>query len=315
MKLQDKNVLVTGGAGFIPSFVVEALVERGARVTAIDNLKFGRMQNLANVRRDVRFQKIDLRDFVRIKNIVRGQEVIFHLGANADVPYSVEHPDYDFETNTVGTYHILQAALKHNVQKVIFASSAAVYGEPIYVPMDEKHLLKPISPYGASKLAAESLGFAYDHTFGLQFTALRVFNTYGPRQPRYVMFDFMRKLLENPDRFEVLGTGEQVRDYCFVTDTAEAFVRAAELDVAGEAINIAGGNPISIKDLAQKMVEDLGFKGRTKIVYTGKSWKGDIQRLIADIGKIQKLLDFRPSVSFDEGIHALEEWYKRAHKP
>ena len=194
---------------------------------------------------------------------------------------------------------------------MIYASSAAVYGEPLYTPIDEKHSLNPISPYGASKLAGEKLGFAYYHTYGIPFVSMRIFNTYGPRQPRYVMFDFSEKLKKNPNKLEVLGTGEQIRDYCYVTDTANAFILAAENEEAvGEAFNVAGGNPISIKELAELMVRILGLEGKTEIYYTGKSWKGDIIRLVADINKIKSKLRFRQKVKLEDGILILNEWFR-----
>lgn len=303
--------MVTGAAGFIPSFLVDTLVKRGAVVTAIDNLKAGKLENLKGSRPHIRFEKTDVRDVSAVNKLMNGQEVVFHLAANADVPESVRDPKYDFETNALGTFNVLTSALEAGVHKVIYASSAAVYGEPKYTPIDEQHPLQPISPYGASKLAGESLGFAFHKTYGLDFVSVRIFNTYGPRQPRYVMFDFMRKLLNTTGTFEVLGTGNQVRDYCYVEDTAEVFALVAETDgLAGEAFNIAGGNPISIKELAEQMVRDLGLENKVRIVYTGKSWQGDITKLIADITKIRQRFDFRPRVGFSEGLRRLESWYQ-----
>lgn len=200
--------------------------------------------------------------------------------------------------------------MDNNVKKIIYASSAAVYGEPEYVPIDENHPLNPVSPYGASKLAGEKLGFAYYLTYGIPFVSMRIFNTYGPRQRRYVMFDFLRKLKKNQKKLEVLGTGGQIRDYCYVRDTANAFIVAAENEnTVGEAFNIAGGNPISIKELAELMVRILRLEGNTEIYYTGKSWKGDIVKLVADISKIKKL-GFKPRTKLKEGILKLKDWFE-----
>ena len=312
MNLKRKNVLVTGGAGFIASHLVDLLVEKDAEVTVIDNLKDGKFENLKKSKDKICFKKVDVRDFNGLQQVIKEEEIeiIFHLAANANVPYSVKNPKYDFETNTIGTFNALKSCMDNNVKKIIYASSAAIYGEPVYVPIDEKHPLDPISPYGASKLAGEKLGFAYYHTYGLPFVSTRIFNTYGPRQPRYVMFDLFKKLKKSPNKLEVLGTGEQIRDYCYVFDTVNAFILAAENENAvGKAFNIAGGNPISIKELAELMVKILGLEGYTEIYYTGKSWKGDIVKLIADISKIKNKLGFEPKIKLEEGVLKLKVWW------
>jgi len=310
MKLRGRRVLVTGAAGFIGSHLVDRLVEEGAEVVAIDNLKDGNLSNLAESMDKIEFHKVDIRNFESLKEVMDRVEIVFHLAANANVPYSVDNPKYDFETNALGTFNVLKLSLDLDVEKVVYASSAAVYGEPVYVPIDEEHPLNPISPYGASKLAGERLGFAYFKTYGLPFVSLRIFNTYGPRQRRYVMYDFLRKLRENPNRLEVLGTGEQVRDFCYVKDCVEAFILASEKNIAvGDVFNIAGGNPISIRDLAYLIVKILGLDGKTEIVFTGESWKGDIVNLYADISKIKSKLGFEPKVSLEEGILRLKRWF------
>ena len=310
MKLRGRRVLVTGAAGFIGSHLVDRLVEEGAEVVAIDNLKDGNLSNLAESMDKIEFHKVDIRNFESLKEVMDGVEIVFHLAANANVPYSVDNPKYDFETNALGTFNVLKLSLDLDVEKVVYASSAAVYGEPVYVPIDEEHPLNPISPYGASKLAGERLGFAYFKTYGLPFVSLRIFNTYGPRQRRYVMYDFLRKLKENPNRLEVLGTGEQIRDFCYVKDCVEAFVLACKSgNAAGEAFNIAGGNPISIKDLAFLMVKILGLDRRTEVMFTGESWNGDIVKLYADITKIKDKLGFEPKVGLEKGIVRLKRWF------
>jgi UDP-glucose 4-epimerase len=316
MNLKRKNVLVTGGAGFVASHLVDLLVEKGAKVTVIDNLKDGKIENLEKSKDKIRFKKVDVRDFEGLQEVIKEEEIeiIFHFAANANVPYSVEDPKYDFETNALGTFNVLKNCLDNDVEKMVYASSAAVYGEPIYAPIDEKHPLDPISPYGASKLAGEKLGFAYHATYGIPFVSMRIFNTYGPRQPRYVMFDFLKKLKNNPHMLEVLGTGEQIRDYCYVTDTVNAFILAAEKENAvGEVFNIAGGNPISIKKLAELMLRILGLEENTEINYTGKSWKGDIVMLVADVSRIKKL-GFEPRTRLEEGISKLKDWFEKEVK-
>jgi UDP-glucose 4-epimerase len=292
---------VTGGAGFIPSHIVDALVERGAEVTALDNLQAGTEDNLTRSRDRITFLKGDLRDADAVRQAMDGQEYVFHLGANASVPNSLRDPRYDFETNVLGSFNVFEAAKDAGVKRVIYASSAAVYGEPHYVPTDEKHPLLPTSFYGESKLAAERLGMMSHRMLELGFTAIRIFNTYGPRQPRYVLADLIRKLKRNPRELEVLGTGMQTRDYCFVSDTAAAFIAVAETDEAnGDVYNISGGNPVSIRELVAIILEVMDLPD-CKVNYTGQSWKGDIDRLEADISKI-RAAGFAPSVSLEDGI-------------
>ena len=311
MILKNKNVLVTGAAGFIASHLVDALIRKGVNLIAIDNLKDGKIENLEKSKDQICFKKVDIRDYEGLREIIKEEvEIVFHFAANANVPYSVEDPRYDFEANAGGTFNVLKSCMDTNIEKIIYASSAAVYGEPEYIPIDESHPLNPISPYGASKLAGEKLGFAYYRTYGIPFISLRIFNTYGPRQRRYVMFDFLKKLKENSKKLKVLGTGEQIRDYCYVRDTVNAFILAAEKEnTVGEVFNVAGGNPISIRELAELMIRILGLEGDTEIYYTGKSWKGDIFNLVADNSKNTDNLGFKPRVRLDEGIEKLIDWF------
>lgn len=310
MKLSNKKVLVTGGAGFIGSHLVDALVKKEAKVTVVDNLVSGCLSNLELAKNKIIYKNIDIRDKEKISKVMQGQEIIFHLAANADVPYSVEHPQEDFEVNVIGGYNVLQNSLKNNVEKIIFASSAAVYGNPKYVPVDEKHPTIPISPYGASKLAIERLGYSYYETYGLPFVTMRIFNTYGERQPRYVMYDLLKKLYKNNLKLEVLGTGNQRRDYSYVSDTVTAFILAAENDNSiGQAYNIAGGKTVSVKELVGMLIKILKYE-KTDIYYTQKSWAGDINVLSADINRIKKELKFTPKVSLDEGLKRLHMWLK-----
>jgi len=307
MKVSGKKVLVTGGAGFVPSHVVDAFAEAGAIVTALDNFAAGKKENLKQSKDKIEIIDMDIRD-KKVAQLIKKQDIVIHMAANADVPVSVEKPDYDFQNNVIGSYNILKACLDSNIEKFVFASSAAVYGEPQYTPMDEKHPTLPRSPYGAAKLGIERLGIAYNATYDFPFTAIRIFNTYGVRQPRYVMYDLLRKLYKDPTKLEVLGTGDQIRDYSYVTDTAQCFLLATQSDHSiGEVYNVAGGNPISIKDLSKRLINVLGLND-VDVTFTGKSWKGDINTLVADISKAKDELGFKPKVSIEDGINLLESW-------
>jgi len=256
---------------------------------------------------EIEFLKMDVRQYDSLKTI-EDIDVVFHLAANANVPFSVEHPEYDFTTNVIGTFHILKTCLDSDLKKVVYTSSAAAYGEPDYLPIDEKHPLAPISPYGASKLAGELLGLAYFSTYGLPFTVVRIFNSYGERQRRYVMYDLVKKLGFNPEVLEVLGTGEETRAFCYIKDTVDAILLVAEKQSSiGETYNVGGETPLRIQELVELILEQLELKGKTKVYYTGKSWKGDIRNLNPDISKIKKL-GFEPQTSLKIGLANLISW-------
>jgi UDP-glucose 4-epimerase len=307
MSLSQSRVLVTGGAGFIPSHVVDLLVAAGAHVVVLDDLSAGKRENLAAVKDDVELVVGSVANSDLVDRLAKGCRLVFNFAANADVPRSVKHPDVDFTTNAVGAFNVYAACRKHGVERVMQASTAAVYGEPTYTPMDENHPLRPISPYGSSKLAAEATGLAWHHTYGLPFTAIRIFNTYGPRQPRYVIYDLFRKIQKDSKRLEVLGTGEQVRDYCYVEDTAKAFLDLAlNPEAVGDVYNIAGGDPISIKQLVALILDTLQLTD-TEIYYTGQSWPGDINRLVAGLDKIKKT-GFAPTIGLTEGMRRFADW-------
>jgi UDP-glucose 4-epimerase len=310
---RDKPVLVTGGAGFIGSWLTETLVNLGATVTVVDNLSAGKRKNLYHILKHINFIKGDLRDVSVVRRAVKGKEYVFHLAANASVPNSIKNLDYDFETNVTGTYNILKTVhLLGNNTKVIYASSAAVYGEPQYTPIDESHPLNPVSPYGASKLCGENYCLTFSRVYDLKIVALRLFNVYGPRQPRYVIYDLLKKLSKNNDTLEVLGTGKEKRDFIYITDAVNAFLLAAEKDDAvGKAINIGTNTLISIKQLASLLLKQLGWEDRTSIEFTGFSWKGDVKTFQADITLAKKILGFNPTISFGEGLKLEIEWFKK----
>lgn len=300
------SVLVTGGAGFIGSHLVDELVENGAEVTVVDDLSSGRKSNLKKSIDQIEFIEEDIRNLEEPSIIPQNTSLVFHLAANASVPTSVNNPSYDYEVNSSGTFKLLEQCRKKDIEKIIYSSSAAVYGEPLYTPIDESHPLNPISPYGASKLCGEKMGFAFSNTYGLSFSALRIFNVYGPRQGKYVMHDFAKKLEKNPECLHVLGTGSQKRSFCYISDAIDAFLLLAEKGEE-EVFNLAGEDLIKIGDLARLMVSKLSPE--TKIRYKGESWTGDIQNLVADISKI-KQEGFEPKVTLKDGIEKLIEHYR-----
>jgi UDP-glucose 4-epimerase len=316
-RFRDAATLVTGGCGFIGSHLVERLVACGAHVTVLDNLKAGTPQNLAAVCHRVRIEVADVRDAEQVERIitVTRPRYVFHLAANASVPGSVEDPVYDFETNCAGSFVLLDALRgRSECEKLVVASSGAVYGEPVRFPIRETDALRPISPYGASKLSAEIQARAFQQVYGVPAVVARLFNTYGPRMARFVVLDFLRKLQQDPDVLEILGSGQQVRDFTYVADTVEALLVLAAQGTAGEAYNISSGTSYSVTELATMLLAALGLAGRTHLQYTGKSWVGDAQEWRVCIRKARRS-GYTPRWSLPEGLQRTIEWFGTAMGP
>lgn len=307
------HILVTGCAGFIGSHFTDYAVEKGHAVVGIDDLSYGKKGNINSA---IQFEEEDIRNYTAVEKIILKTQPthIVHFAANATTKSSSlgwNDPMTDYSINMVGTLNILQILRKHDLDcRLVYASTAAVYGEPQYVPMDEIHPNFPVSPYGITKLAGEKYCHAYSKEFGIESTILRIFNTFGPRQPRYVMYDQMIKMMKKPETFEVLGTGEQLRDYVYVSDTVMAVYTAMiHENAVNEIFNIARGDGTSIKDLVGMIKSVLNVDSEP--VFTGESWKGDITRLWAKTSKINTLLNWKPEVPLETGLHRLADWIKQ----
>src|SRR5512135_278853 len=314
--LEGKHVLVTGGCGFIGSHLVEQLVIHGAVVWVLDNLQAGTPSNLNSVRNQLQLVIGDVRDPDCVKRVIAlsRTDYVFHLAANASVPGSVEDPAYDFQTNSAGTFTLFDAlrANGHN-EKIILASSGAVYGQPQIFPIVEQHPERPISPYGASKACAETIARMFCQVYGLPVVTARIFNTYGPRMARFVILDFLHKLRYNPNVLEVLGNGQQVRDFTFVTDTVQGLLLLAKRGLMAEAYNLSSGCSVSVTEVAQMLIAALGLTGQTRITYTGSSWLGDAQRWVVSIEKLGRL-GYSPTVDLENGLIKTIEWYQTNHE-
>jgi UDP-glucose 4-epimerase len=308
-------VLVTGGCGFIGSHLAEALVTAGARVTVLDNLQSGRPENLDSIEADVRSVIGDVRDSRLVRNVVRQSkpEIVFHLAANASVPGSVTDPIYDFETNCHGTVVLLDALRQAGgCRKFVLASSGAVYGEPERLPIREDAPLRPISPYGASKLAAETEALIFHRVYGVPVVVARIFNVYGPRMARFVVLDFLRKLRQDPSILEILGTGRQVRDFNYVTDAVHGLLLLADTAPEGEVYNLSSGTACSVTELAHHLIDGLALEPRPRLVYSQASWTGDAQRWEVSIEKIAAA-GYTPRVTLSQGLRRVAEWFDEEH--
>ena len=305
-----EKVLVTGGAGFIGSHLVDKLVNDGYEVTVLDNLSTGNLENIkAHLNRaSFRFVKGDIRDIQTIRAASKNAKSIFHLAAITSVPFSIENPEITMEVNLNGTKNLLENAALNRVEQFIYVSSCAVYGNPVYLPVDEKHPTNPKSPYGASKLRAEQECIKFGEKCGFRTTILRLFNVYGPRQRcgdyGGVMAQFINKLRNNEPPI-IYGDGSQTRDFIHINDVIKAFILALkDKNTSGGSIfNIASGKPTSINELAQVLIDLLGSK-QVKPEHL-KARRGDIKYSYADIKKAQTTLGFKPKISLKEGLSTL----------
>ncbi|MBI4146559.1 SDR family oxidoreductase [Candidatus Woesearchaeota archaeon] len=295
------KILVTGGAGFIGSHLVEALVEQGHQVTVLDNLRSGKQENLAAVKNKITFLNEDI-NCQELEKAMHGKDAVFHLAAIASVPYSVEHPKETHEVNATGTLNVLLAAKKAGVKKFIYTSTAAVYGDDPQLPKTETSPLKPQTPYALTKLAGENYVRLFNTLYGMQTIALRFFNVYGPRQdPASPYSGVITKFLNtlNQDKQpNIYGDGVQTRDFVYVKDVVQALVAALAKETTG-VFNIGTGIQASINELLAHLNELLGKK--TPALYTAGQ-AGDIRHSVADITAAQKILAYKPKYTLHEGL-------------
>lgn len=281
-------------------------------VTVLDNFSSGKLSNLSRVRkhRNLRLVSGDIRNFSTVQDAIRHSEVVFHLAARVSVPLSIREPRPTNDVNVTGTLNVLQASINNKVKKLVYSSSSSVYGESIHLNKTENARPMPISPYGASKLAAENYCVAFSKTYGLQTVSLRYFNVYGPRQRsgQYsgVISSFVSRVIAGKPPV-IFGDGRQARDFTFVSDALNANLLAMEThDVDGEVVNIGTGMATSVKDLA-KAVTQLCGKNGLKIAYKPRR-PGDILRSCADIRKARRVLGYQPSVKLKEGLTRVIDW-------
>jgi len=302
------KILVTGGAGFIGSHLVDRLVAEGYEVRVVDNLSSGRLENISH--HHVETLIGDLKNPQDAQRAVEGVDVVFHFAANPEVRVSTTSPEIHFNENVVATFNLLEAMRRKDVKEIVFASSSSVYGEPEEIPASEDAPIRPVSVYGASKAACEHLIHAYTRLYGIKAVVLRYANVVGPRLRHGVVWDFINKLRRNPSELEILGDGKQIRSYIYVNDAVEATVVAWRRTVDDYAVyNIASEDWMTVDEVADVVIEVMGLAGVRKIhkpVLHGVGWPGDVKQITMRIDRI-KQLGFQPRRSSKEAVKAAAE--------
>jgi len=302
------KILLTGGAGFIGSHIADLLIQQGHQVVIIDNLSRGKEENLNPA---AVFYRLDIRDEKLEKIFSREKpEILNHHAAQVSVRNSVDDPIQDLEINIRGTVHLLELSRRYGVKKVIFASSGgAIYGEQEYFPADENHPLKPLSPYGVTKLAGEKYLYYYQKNFQLTYVALRYANVYGPRQDPFgeagVVAIFTQKMLTGATPI-INGTGEQTRDYVYVEDVARINLLVLQEKIQGP-INVGTGRETTVNYLFKKIKELT--RAEVKEVH-GKPKKGEQFRSVLSIAKAKQALGWCPQIELEEGLKKTVEFFK-----
>jgi UDP-glucose 4-epimerase len=301
------RALVTGGAGFIGSNIVRLLVDEGHDVHVLDDLSSGYRTNL-DAFPDVAFTEGDIRDPDALRRAMAGAEAVFHLAASVGNKRSIDHPVLDAEINTIGTIRVLEAAREAGVRKVVFSSSAGIYGELKTLPIREDHPAEPDSPYGASKLGAEKVCLAYSKLYDLEVVCLRYFNVYGVNQ-RYDAYGnvipiFVNQMLSGAP-LTIFGDGEQTRDFVNVRDVARANVRAAEARGVSGAFNLGSASTITINRLVELLREVSGIE---PVVRYGPPRPGDVRDSLADVSAANAAFGYEPSVEIRDGLSEYVAW-------
>lgn len=321
MKIEGSKVLVTGGAGFIGSHIVESLVKEGAKVTVLDNLSFGTLENLKNVRSDIEFIKGDILDKGLVASVMKGKDIVSHQAAQLEIFLSSDNPYWDLEVNTVGSLNVFEESKKAGVGKVINASSACVYGQKNELTKedDPRH---PNWAYGVSKLAAEEYGKVYNDYKGLPVISLRYGIVYGEREwIRRALSIFLKRAVSGESPV-VFGDGSQIRDFIYVGDVVSLHNMCIENDnVNGFVLNVGSGVGVSVKKLAMTIsnlflkdkeiiFEAVSEGSESKIIKGKKRNTAELKSMILDISKAKDILTWKPEISLEEGLIREYNWAK-----
>ena len=309
MKAENKKMLLLGGSGFIGSHVADELVSRGAHITVLDRSTSSKHNNLKKVHDKIAMIAMDMNspDFIAL--MAHGSfDVILHFAGTASVSRSVEQPYENFEEDLHGTVRLLECLRCHSPEtRFIFTSSAAVYGNPVRLPMSETDPTFPISPYGVAKLSVERYCSVYSELYHLHCASIRPFSIYGPRQKNLLVYDLIKKLTDNPQKLTMLGTGMESRDFIFIKDVARSIVKILENGpLEGEVYNVATGTPHTTLQVAQVVAKVLDADPEftfTKTLRPGEplNWSADVKKLNG--------VDFTPEFTLEEGIYRTIGWY------
>lgn len=310
--------LVTGAAGFIGSWLTQALVERGETVRALDNFSTGKRENLAPLMDRIELHETDLRDAAAVARACKGVDVIFHEGAIPSVPLSVKDPRTSHTANIDGTFNLLEGARSAGVKRVVYAASSSAYGNKNPLPQKETMLPGPLSPYAVQKLTGELYLRSFWEVYGLETVALRYFNIFGPRQApdspySGVMAKFARQMLRN-EQPTINGDGEQSRDFTYIENVVQANMKAASAPaekVAGRVFNCACGKPFTLNQTYKMLAELTGYKNPPRY---GPPREGDIKHSYADISAAREAFGYEPAVDFAEGLRRTVDWYREQHE-
>ncbi|MEM4534289.1 MAG: SDR family NAD(P)-dependent oxidoreductase [Candidatus Korarchaeota archaeon] len=302
-----KKALVTGGAGFIGSHLVDKLVSKGWYVRVVDNFSSGRLENVEHHRSNSRVEvsKGDLKDPRVVEESVKDVDIVFHYAANPEVRVSTTNPEVHFNENILATFNLLEAMRKRGVREIVFASSSSIYGEPEAIPVTEDASMRPVSVYGASKAACENLIHAYSKLYGIKAIVLRYANVVGPRLRHGVVYDFIVKLGRNAEELEILGDGNQVRSYIYVDDAVEATMVAYDnSEKLFNVYNVASEDWITINEVAEAVTHAIGLRSvkyAYKPVLHGVGWIGDVKQIALDVSKLKEL-GWRPRMRSREAV-------------
>ena len=302
--LDNTRALITGAGGFIGSHLTERLLESGWDVSTVSRSLSGKPNHVRQVLSETRFHEGDLAALLAAETLNHDFDYVFHLAGSASVPDSIAAPAVDLQNN-VGLTLALLENVRHRSHKpkLVYLSSAAVYGNPVNIPITEENSVAPISPYGISKLASESYMRVYSEIFGVPTVVVRPFSVYGPRQEKLVIYDLLKQLEAGGTTLNIRGDGTQARDFIHISDVIDAILAIAlKAPFAGEAYNIGSGSSVTVKDLVSLLLEATGQA--RKVVYSDKINAGEPLRWQVDIAKL-RALGFSPRVSLKDGLRAL----------